>query len=647
MKLQEVRIKNFRSITEVTIEFAPPCKALIGINESGKTNVLHALSMLSSDKSPTVDDVREPLADEPPIKEAHVWFVFRLTGLDHLGIIKTVEKDCRLTSINDPVNTTKTKSIADLIKSTSTALYSVDLMGQRKHGSYWSRPTVEIAESWFVPKANSPPEITLKDENGTAKPLSTFKIIQGDYITDSMSPHVEPLTGKILSSIIGSAIANWVNEHLPDCFLWSYSDQQLLPPSVTFSEFASNPNKFEPLRQMFVLAGIEDVAEAISEAQQKKSGVRNMLSRVSRAATKHMRSVWKDYKGIEITVDPNGDRMDVNIKDAYNLYDFSRRSDGFKRFISFLFLVSAKSRNGELKNCLYLHDEPDVGLHPSGAKHLLDELIRVSKENYVVFSTHSIFMIDRNRIDRHYIVKKSNETTSLTVADASNFRDEEVLFNALEFSAYQIISEQNILFEGWKDKKLFEVAISSRSKDSVELRKSAESFGRCHAQGVKDISKVSTLLEMANRQWIVVSDGDKVAREQQSKYTWGDRWIRYDEAGGQENIITAEDFVASSCVLKVLKKIFVRHGINSPVPPSLSELGKLDSIKGDLRKAGIEMKLVGQILSDLKDQIFDVLKPSDIRSEYYKVMQEVVARHNAGSKQFARKQNAPASKPQI
>lgn len=36
MKPDRVEIKNFRSIQEVEIDFDPPCRVLVGINESGK-----------------------------------------------------------------------------------------------------------------------------------------------------------------------------------------------------------------------------------------------------------------------------------------------------------------------------------------------------------------------------------------------------------------------------------------------------------------------------------------------------------------------------------------------------------------------------------------------------------------------------------
>ncbi len=67
MQLNNVSIKNFRSLETAEIDFIPSCKVLIGINESGKTNILHALAMLSPDRAPEVNDLREIRPNEEPI----------------------------------------------------------------------------------------------------------------------------------------------------------------------------------------------------------------------------------------------------------------------------------------------------------------------------------------------------------------------------------------------------------------------------------------------------------------------------------------------------------------------------------------------------------------------------------------------------
>ncbi len=58
MRLHHVDIQNFRSIANLTITFEPSCRILVGINESGKSNILYALRLLDPNIPSTNDDRR-------------------------------------------------------------------------------------------------------------------------------------------------------------------------------------------------------------------------------------------------------------------------------------------------------------------------------------------------------------------------------------------------------------------------------------------------------------------------------------------------------------------------------------------------------------------------------------------------------------
>ena len=51
MKIQKVEIKNFRSIENIEVNFKENPRVLVGINESGKTNIIDALKLLNPDFS--------------------------------------------------------------------------------------------------------------------------------------------------------------------------------------------------------------------------------------------------------------------------------------------------------------------------------------------------------------------------------------------------------------------------------------------------------------------------------------------------------------------------------------------------------------------------------------------------------------------
>jgi hypothetical protein len=628
MKLSHVNIINYRSIEEATVDFVPRCRALVGINESGKTNVLSALALLSEKHQSVKDDVREPRTGEGPISQAYVRFVFDFYRSDKETIYRRTVDDVLAKDLDRLLLKDEKMSLRDFVNSTESGLFKIDLLKGTKFCQYWSRVEQGIVEGWLTPKTSSAAKTVTLNIDGKSSPLTKFKLIHQDSLPEGVAEYCEPASFQTVEYLVGSHITSWVQDNLPNCVLWSYSDNKLLPAQVSFDEFSSNPDKYEPLAHMFALAGHPEPQKSIADATQRKNGIRNLLRRVSEAATSHMRSVWKDYKKLEICIEPNGSNIEISVKDTFNQYEFSRRSDGFKRFISFLFLVSARTKTGDLQNTLYLHDEPDSGLHPSGAKHLMSELIEVSKNNYVVYSTHSIFMIDRSRADRHYIVKKFREKTTVEETNGSNFCDEEVLFNALQFSAFEIMKQFNLVFEGWKDKKLFDVAISGKSEPSRQLAKLSSDIGVCHAQGVKDIPKVSTLLEAANRIWLVVSDGDKPAREAQQRYDWREQWVRFDELVPEETINTGEDFVTQKKCMSVLTTICKRHKLSLGKDAVLAESGKLTDIERILSEARTPAQQVREIVSEFKDELFTSIAAIDVREIYFVAMQKAIERLN-------------------
>jgi len=170
----------------------------------------------------------------------------------------------------------------------------------------------------------------------------------------------------------------------------------------------------------------------------------------------------------------------------------------------------------------------------------------------VVVSTHSIFMVDKERIDRHAIVKKVAEVTSLEDITSSNITEEEVIYNALGYSMFESLKPKNVIFEGWRDKRLFLVFCASQKGKSKELHSMPSLYGLCHAKGVKDVPRVATMLEVHGRDAIIVSDSDQPAHQAQTRFVADGTdmpWIRYDEAEKSARTLTAEDFITEKYLL--------------------------------------------------------------------------------------------------
>ncbi len=81
-------------------------------------------------------------------------------------------------------------------------------------------------------------------------------------------------------------------------------------------------------------------------------------------------------------------------------FGIKERSKGFYWFFNFIMKLhfNPQKRYSQDKDTIYLLDEPGSYLHSSAQKNLLDQLTGISKENKVVFTTHSPFLLDPKKI---------------------------------------------------------------------------------------------------------------------------------------------------------------------------------------------------------------------------------------------------------
>lgn len=625
MRLNRVYIENFRSIKEATITFEPQCRVLVGKNEVGKTNILTALSMLDEARTHDKNDLRESLPTEDLIENGEINFVFTLEPKDKKEIQKSLLKT--VLSLDKQYNFFKKDgkhiSLEDFINDEVTeGLSFIEIPSGNRGDTYWSLNTkYEVNDYWKKPISGATFTVNV---GGVQLPISNFKLINTNDYVDIPVTFLENVTPEYIhDDCIGTLVSQLVEKNKPNTLLWSYDDKYLLPSNIEISGFTSNPDICLPLKSMFELAGINNITEAINQATNKnRHGLKNLLERVAKLTTKHFRSVWSEYNNVEFVLSPNGTFIDAGVKDSFNSYDLSQRSDGFKRFVSFLLFISAKVKNNIMKNTLLLFDEPDLALHPSGQKYLREEMYKISNHNYIVYSTHSIFMIDKEQISRHLIVEKKDEVTNIKQVDESNFVDEEVIFNAMGFSVFETLKSNNIIFEGWKDKKVFALALSRVPEKYKEIKK-LKQVGMCHAKGVKDVKHIANILELAGRDYIILSDNDNPAREKQDDFVdlrKSGSWKRYDELVEEIRISTVEDFIKPRCFVLAIDKLRGEYASlpllneesfnNTPKTKLLfldEELSALIKDKGERK----------QMIENIKNEVFDNLKNNDIDEHYY------------------------------
>lgn len=594
MKLERIHIENFRSIGNLTIETDPSLQILVGINEVGKSNILEAVHNLDKQKKCSDTDIRIATNDENYVTDAFILAEFSLEDSEIERIIEKIRQDNQL-------------------------------------DSYFSE---------FLKKDNQ--KITLREylkiRQNYKVQLSTNEkgFIDTDIFSDCTLGGVWAENSKNILIDTAKQIANDELKEIqttafPEIILWKYDYENLLPENIDLNSFIQTPDHCKPLKSMFELAGIIEIGEEIKRARDRnQSTFDSLLDRVSKKTTEYLRNVWKEAEFIEFYVRHNGSNLVIGIKDKHNRYAFKQRSEGFKRFIAFLLMLSAKVSTKEIENAIILIDEPDSGLHISGQKYLLQELIKMSENNFILFSTHSIFMIDKKMPKRHFIVTKEQEETCVKPVKISSYTDDEVIYNALGYSIFEALKENIIIFEGWDDKELFKKALEKHEHEEIFIEDEIgvlKSLGPMHAGGVSKIIDRAEILDSMDRRYVIISDSDKAGEDSKKEYEKGNckgKWIQCNDIG--KNVYTLEDFMINESFMPHIEKLERDNEwekFNEKEFLKL-EMKKLEFIKGWIYRNESDTKKAKRIIEKLKEDLINSLKPEQIESDYDELLKLII-----------------------
>lgn len=360
MKLLSIKIKNFRSIEDLSLDVSPLddgtfTYGLIGINESGKTSILKALAIKEGMIVPTSKDFKEKS------KDIEILFFYQLNNADiaSFGDLMDIQNTVPDSSL----------SISDILGHVVTLSVSFSVVN----------PTVPVQKIIF---ANRNTDVTAE--------------------TVSLK---EKLTSFILNEVHRS-------------IFWTAEDKFLISHPIPLDEFAAAPEQTSvPLKNCFSLAGITNIQESITNIRGDSTEIEYLQKILGENVTAHIKTVWPDHP-VTVTFLISDGAIHFHVKDVDTLSKAKtadQRSDGFKQFVSFLLTVSAQDKNEELSNTILLLDEPESHLHPLAQEHLLVELIKLTKNNrnnFVFFATHSNYMIDKKDLSRNFRIIKSHDSTT-------------------------------------------------------------------------------------------------------------------------------------------------------------------------------------------------------------------------------------------
>ncbi len=421
MRLRKFRVQGYRCIHDSGEIKVGDLAAFVGRNESGKTTILEALTLLNKDAKLSeldlCDEMTEELKSEVRLAEGEFVLSEKETALIR-------EKFPNLQDIKKMkiYRTNKNPRV-------QYDFGDVKISGEAsKRLNSWENFVDRIQS--FVANMPNPIRIRVDTKFLSAPPPRTREVFmdmmaefnnniyliasQEQQIISEWKDIYQDLESIFDNMLIGtserSALDNFIEDKLHPRFVY-FSDYKKILGNIDLEEFVRETkgirargleyveefDKAETVNNLFYLAELD--AQKLEEVQNSPSRLIKLLHTSSRRLSERLNPAWKgDPIHVELRWNP-GNVLSVVISDVHkdgtvtNTGLLNRRAEGFKWTFSFIVNFAAETQKAELKEAILLLDEPARNLHPAQQRGISDLLKGLAGSNQILYATHSPFMI--------------------------------------------------------------------------------------------------------------------------------------------------------------------------------------------------------------------------------------------------------------
>jgi len=505
----------------------------VGINEAGKTNILEAMSFFDlQTKAVNFKDFNNRNNSNSKYVDLYFDMVFesKHTYINHLKEKLKLPKEFLA---NFQINGVSKNIFLEKGKNTFQLQYEFNFKG--------------IKASDFFVKTTPPENQNIKHKS---------------ELDEESKTEYTQLDDEELIKILEPTLIEVVKEYELGLTFWKPEKEFLITEPINLNEFKDNPSKNIPLKNIFALSGYkktEEIKSKIEDIKEDQSLRRGLMEELTDNATKYFGGVWEHRIIIDIEISPDL-QCNVNIKDKgkpnkNKFFNMGSRSQGFHQFISLILSLSIQNHSFNMKNKLILIDEPENHLHPSGVRNMMQELLKIGKNNYVFLATHSCFMIDKTNKERNFIIKKDNKQNTIfsQIKEEDDIFDDEVLSEAFGLNVYKdFLTPNKILVEGLSDKKILQKAIK---KVKIKLL-----IGISNGYG-SNIVGVASRFGLEEIESLVILDDDEPGRAAQEKI------IKIGGIYSASNVFTIRDInsaiIPKGTIEDALGKDFIQSQLDS------------------------------------------------------------------------------------
>ena len=423
MRLRKFRVRAYRCIHDSGEIRVGDLAAFVGRNESGKTTILQALTLLNKDAAVSeldlCDEMSEDLKGEirladgefelnpnevrlirerfPAIPEVHELRIYRTNKspkaeYDFGGLAISAEENKGLNSWEN----FKDRIMAFLDTIPNHIRIQLDPSFFRGPRPPATKEEFDDAMATFGNqfhvRAADEPQVVAEWQKLSRDPGNRFEALLSGA-TDRM------------------ALENYIEENLHPRFVY-FSDYKKIYGNINLNEYIKESkgekrgagieyieefDRAETVRNLFYLAELD--VEEMERLHDSPSRLIKFLNTASNRLTERLNPAWKgDPIHVDLRYQP-GNIMSVVISDVHhdgtitNTGLLNRRAEGFKWTFSFIVNFAAETQRAELKEAILLLDEPARNLHPTQQMGISDLLRDLAGSNQVLYATHSPFMI--------------------------------------------------------------------------------------------------------------------------------------------------------------------------------------------------------------------------------------------------------------
>jgi len=481
MKLLKFRITNFQSIIDSgEVDLASDVTVLAGKNEAGKTVVLKALEKFNRGEKTEFDDDDLPMGVEGVEPEIKLTFALNKDDLSELldgeRLPNGLNRDVLLKT---PFTVTKHSDNSYTFEGTGSIvdLLLTSKLKKRKQRIERLNPSFVELRATFT--KNSVASYPLSD----SEKLSTTEIKK---LREIFLPQIESFLAKLPTDeqVRGREFKQEVEIAVAECdqLIKERNENQesiwkLIPNLVYFEAFdKEDALPFEidlaaaklhtSVKRYCTIAGLNlDILSDTALKIQKKIAHAKKASAVLEGDFKDS---WQQDK-IDLRVELNGGTLIFAFyeKGKEEPFRMEQRSKGLQWFLAFYLLLKAEVKN---YRSIVLIDEPGLFVHAQAQNDILDVLSKLSRENQMLLTTHSPYLIDPARLDRIRLVikdfdKRRNRGTKVFTLTSDAATDRTTLMPIITAIGLDvtkqltIAADHNLILEGISDYYYLQAAL--------------------------------------------------------------------------------------------------------------------------------------------------------------------------------------------